>query len=362
MMNDLSDLWDAFGAIIDPISGRTLLQQGSLAEGALVEEGRSLQVTVTLPYPSHTVYKTLTAHFTQAMSAIVQSRAHPLQVSVALSIHIPIDQAQLSKTKPHQISNIVAISSAKGGVGKSTLAVSLAISLARQGARVGLLDADIYGPSIPHLLGVPTEKITLQEGLFQPYLTHNLQIMSIGFLVAEKSAMIWRGPMATKALDQLLHQTAWQKLDYLVIDMPPGTGDIHLSLAQKIPITGAVILSTPQPLAIADAQRGIHMFERVAIPIIGAIENMSFFQCPCCQHVVKMFSTENVAEQLHTTLLGQLPFDTTFNQASFVSVLAQVDHPITRLIDAIALKIALFIARKQEQTKRLFPQIILKKK
>lgn len=212
---------------------------------------------------------------------------------------------------PH-VKHIIAIASGKGGVGKSTTAVNLALALAQEGKRTGILDADIYGPSQPIMLGVTEKPEIKDKKLLSPILRHGIQSMSIGYLVDEKTAMVWRGPMVSMALQQLLHDTQWDRLDYLVIDLPPGTGDVQLTLAQKIPVTGAVIVTTPQDLALLDARRAYEMFRKVNVPVLGVIENMSVYHCSQCGHEEKIFGEgggQHLAEQYGIELLGALPLD-----------------------------------------------------
>lgn len=211
-----------------------------------------------------------------------------------------------------EIKNIIAVASGKGGVGKSTTAVNLALAFSQEGARVGILDADIYGPSQPLMLGVTTRPDIKDKKTLMPVLAHGIQSMSIGYLIDENSPMAWRGPMVSMALQQLLYDTQWDNLDYLVIDLPPGTGDIQLTLAQKIPVTGAVIVTTPQDLALLDARRAYEMFRKVNVPVLGIIENMSIHTCSQCGHQESIFGAGGGAELAQgygIDLLGQLPLD-----------------------------------------------------
>ena len=217
------------------------------------------------------------------------------------------------------IDSVIAIASGKGGVGKSTTAVNLALAMATNGKRVGLLDADIYGPSIPLMLGITEKPTQTASGLIAPLENHGIKCMSIGFLIDEATAMIWRGPMATGALEQLIKDVAWGELDCLVIDLPPGTGDIHLTMAQRIPLSGAVIVSTPQDIALADARKGMNMFKKVDIPVFGLIENMSYFNCPHCGERTEIFShggARKESEKLGMDFLGEIPLDTIIRETS----------------------------------------------
>lgn len=245
------------------------------------------------------------------------------------------------------VKNIIAISSGKGGVGKSSTAVNLALGLVAEGARVGLLDADIYGPSVPAMLGAAQERPTSPDGKHMaPITAFGLQTNSIGYLVTDDNAMVWRGPMASKALMQMLQETLWQDLDYLVIDMPPGTGDIQLTLAQNIPVTGAIVVTTPQDIALIDARKGIVMFDKVDVPVLGIVENMSMHVCSQCGHQEAIFGTggaEKLAESSQTELLGQLPLHITLREdldAGQPTVVSRPDSEFASLYRELAGKIA----------------------
>ena len=250
------------------------------------------------------------------LSVLAETLSTSLNIKVKFNIELAITPIRQHEIK--NISNIIAIASGKGGVGKSTTAVNLAYALIAEGASVGILDADIYGPSIPTLLGLKGIKPTSSDGKnLTPLNAQGLYAMSIGFLVAEDDATVWRGPMASSAFNQLLNETAWPQLDYLIVDMPPGTGDIQLTLAQKVPVAGAVVITTPQDLALADAVKGIAMFNKVKVPVLGVIENMSYHLCENCGHQSALFGQdggEDIAEQYNTCLLGKLPLDITIRQ------------------------------------------------
>lgn len=229
-------------------------------------------------------------------------------------------QASSSKTSLEKIKNIIVVASGKGGVGKSTVSVNLALALSKNGAKVGMLDADIYGPSVPTLLGVKNEKPSSADGkLMTPVEAHGIVCNSIGFLVAEEDAMIWRGPMASKALQQVLNETDWPELDYLVVDMPPGTGDIQLTMSQNVPVSSAVIVTTPQDVALIDAKKGVTMFNKVETHISGIVENMSLYTCSQCGHSEAIFGTgggEKLAEQFKLPFLGRLPLHINYREDS----------------------------------------------
>jgi ATP-binding protein involved in chromosome partitioning len=289
--------------IVDENSGRDLVSAGTVREVGIHED--RVSIDVRLGYPL--------ADKGEKLIAVIKDRLESEpgidKVSVNISSKVMPHKVQEELKPLDSISNIIAVGSGKGGVGKSTTAVNLALALQSEGARVGLLDADIYGPSIPSMLGVKGQPSTDGEHII-PKEAHGLKVMSIGFLVDEDSAMIWRGPMVTSALQQLLGDTLWGPLDYLIIDLPPGTGDIQLTLAQRIPVAGAVIVTTPQDIALLDARRAIHMFRKVDVPVLGVVENMSTHICTACGHEEAIFGHgggEQMAEDFELPLLGRLP-------------------------------------------------------
>jgi ATP-binding protein involved in chromosome partitioning len=261
------------------------------------------------------------------------------------------------------VKNIVAVFSGKGGVGKSTVAANLALALAAEGARVGVLDADIYGPSQPTMLGISGKPESVDGQSIEPMENYTLQVSSIGFLIDADQPMVWRGPMVTQALQQLLGQTNWKELDYLVVDMPPGTGDIQLTLAQQVPVTGAVIVTTPQDIALMDAKKGLKMFEKVGIPILGIVENMAVHVCSNCGHVEHIFGAEGgrrMAEQYGVELLGSLPLDIRIREqtdSGRPTVVAEPDSAITTAYKDIARKVAVRIAEKAKDMSLKMPTI-----
>ena len=279
-----------------------------------IEVQRAITIKLTMPFVCQ-----------GELDLIAQSLGESLAKTVTFQIQLdikPVRQFSLAReqsaTKQGQVANIIAIASGKGGVGKSTTTVNLAYALMSEGAKVGILDADIYGPSIPTMLGLKNEKPSSNDGkLMTPLNANGISAMSIGFLVDESDATVWRGPMASTAFNQLLNETAWPELDYLLIDMPPGTGDIQLTLAQKVPVAAAVIVTTPQDIALIDAVKGIAMFDKVKVPVLGIIENMSYHICEKCGHQSHIFGEaggEPMAEDQQTKLLGQLPLDITIRQ------------------------------------------------
>ena len=289
--------------ILDENSGRDLVSAGVVRELGLHED--RVNVDIRLGYPLANNGE----QFAKTISEHLESNPEISRASVNISSKVMPHKVQEDLKPLESIANIIAVGSGKGGVGKSTTAVNLALALQREGARVGLLDADIYGPSIPSMLGVKGQPSTDGEHII-PKEAHGLKVMSIGFLVDENSAMIWRGPMVTSALQQLLGDTLWGPLDYLIIDLPPGTGDIQLTLAQRIPVAGAVIVTTPQDIALMDARRAVHMFRKVDVPVLGVVENMSTHICTACGHEEAIFGHgggEQMAEDFELPLLGRLP-------------------------------------------------------
>ena len=269
-------------------------------------DGGQVSFTLELGYPAQSLVPTLQ----QSLAAAAQTVPGVQQVAVEITSKVQAHAVQRGVPLLPEVKNIIAVASAKGGVGKSTTAANLALALAAEGARVGVLDADIYGPSQPMMLGLSGKPQSLDGKTMEPLQNYGVQVMSIGFLVEPEQAMIWRGPMATQALEQLLRQTHWQGLDYLIVDMPPGTGDIQLTLSQRTPVTGAVIVTTPQDIALLDARKGITMFEKVGVPILGIVENMAVHVCSQCGHAEHIFGAEGgkkMAAEYGLPYLGALP-------------------------------------------------------
>ena len=265
------------------------------------------------------------------------------------------------------VRNIIAISSGKGGVGKSTISANVAVALAKMGAKVGLIDADIYGPSQPMMLGITGRPESLAENTIEPMEGHGLQASSIGFLIEQDNPMVWRGPMVTSALEQLLRQTRWRDLDYLIVDMPPGTGDIQLTLSQKVPVTGSVIVTTPQDIALLDARKGLKMFEKVGIPIIGIIENMSTYVCPKCNHEEHIFGEgggKKMCQDYGVDFLGALPLNLSIREqadSGRPTVVADPDGAISAIYKGIARQVAIRIANLSKDMTSKFPSIVVQK-
>jgi ATP-binding protein involved in chromosome partitioning len=303
----------------------------------------TLHIELSMPFVWQSPFEELKASLSAELLRLTQASA------IAWRLTLDVATLQRVKNRPgtNGVKNIIAISSGKGGVGKSTTAVNLALALAAEGAKVGLLDADIYGPSIPDMLGVEDQRPTSPDGTHMaPIVAHGLATNSIGYLVSEDNAMVWRGPMASKALMQLLNETLWPELDYLILDMPPGTGDIQLTLAQNVPVTGAIVVTTPQDIALLDARKGIVMFEKVNVPVLGVVENMSMHICSQCGHHEPIFGTggaEKLAAQYHTRLLSQMPLHISLREdldAGEPTVVRRPDSEFTRLYRQLANAVA----------------------
>ncbi|CAA0100434.1 Iron-sulfur cluster carrier protein [BD1-7 clade bacterium] len=285
--------------------------QDLVARGAIKHldiDVNTVKFTVELGYPAATIENQIKAD----LKALVEGIEGIDHCEITLDWAIVANRTQRDMPSMYRVKNIVAVASGKGGVGKSTTSVNLAIALAQEGARVGLLDADIYGPSQPMMLGIPEETRPefVDEKHFKPIFEHGIQTMSMGYMVTDKTPMVWRGPMVSGALQQLLTQCMWNDLDYLIVDMPPGTGDIQLTLAQKVPVTGALIVTTPQDIALLDAKKGIEMFRKVDIPVLGMVENMATHICTNCGHEEHIFGEgggARIAEEYNADLLGSLP-------------------------------------------------------
>lgn len=350
----------ALGQYLDPNTRQTWAESRVLRGVAATPS--SVQVTAELGYPSGGYEPVLR----RALETHLANIGLPVSIELKLSSRIVAHAVQRGLTPLPGIANVVAVASGKGGVGKSTVAVNLALAWARQGARVGMLDADIYGPSQPIMLGLQGEKPGVRDGKkLIPPRAHGVAAMSIGFLVDVEQPMVWRGPMVTSALNQLLAETDWGELDYLVVDMPPGTGDIQLTLAQKVPVAGAVIVTTPQDIALADARKGLKMFEKVNVPVLGIVENMSVHICSNCGHAEHIFGTgggERMATQYGVELLGALPLDGRIREevdGGRPTVAAAPDSTRGEAYLALARRTAGELARRSRDRSGAFPKIIV---
>jgi len=357
-----SALLDALKTVADPNTGRDFVSGRQLKNLRVGADGR-VAFEVVLGYPARSQWPALADALSAAARRVPGVSAVEVQWRTEVIAHAVQRGVQLLPG----VKNIVAVASGKGGVGKSTTAVNLALALAAEGARVGVLDADIYGPSQPTMLGVSGRPESADGKTMEPLVGHGVQVMSIGFLVDADQAMIWRGPMATQALEQLLRQTNWQDLDYLVVDMPPGTGDIQLTLSQRVPLTGAVIVTTPQDIALMDAQRGLKMFEKVGVPILGIVENMAVHVCSNCGHAEHIFGAggaERMAAQYGVEVLGALPLALKIREqadAGRPTVVAEPHSEEARLYQAVARRVAVKIAEQAKDYSAKFPTITISK-
>ncbi|WP_376690556.1 iron-sulfur cluster carrier protein ApbC [Wenzhouxiangella sp. EGI_FJ10409] len=342
-------------AIEDPNTGRPL---GDAVRGVAVRDRRAA-VDIRLAYPA--------AGWREELARIVSERLRADEqideVTVDIDWQIPQHAVQGGLDPIEGVRNIIAVASGKGGVGKSTVSANLALALAAEGARVGVLDADIYGPSQPRMLGLSGGPKTTENRRILPMQAHGLQVMSIGVLVDTDQAMIWRGPMATQALQQMVSETLWEGLDYLVIDLPPGTGDIQLTLAQRIPVAGAVTVTTPQDVAVDDVRRAVAMFNKVKVPVLGIIENMSTHICSNCGHEDSVFGRgggERIARETGVPNLGQLPLESVVGRTTDEGtpiVVAEPDHPAALRFREIARRVAGRLSTQSREAKVRMPKI-----
>ncbi len=361
MADKTAALLSALQAVTDPNTGLDLISSKQLKN--LQVDGGDVSFDVELGYPAKSQMPALRRALIEAAKAVPGVE----NVSANMLIKIVPHAVQRGVQLLPGVKNIIAVASGKGGVGKSTTTANLALALAAEGARVGILDADIYGPSQPMMMGIEGRPESLDGETLEPMENHGVQVMSIGFLVDPDQAMVWRGPMATQALDQLLRQTHWNELDYLIVDMPPGTGDIQLTLSQRVPITGAVIVTTPQDIALLDARKGINMFEKVGVPILGIVENMAVYCCPQCGHTEHIFGAEGgkrMAAEVGTDFLGELPLNMSIRvqaDSGTPTVVADPEGEIARIYKTVARQVAIKIAAKTRDYSSKFPSIKISK-
>jgi ATP-binding protein involved in chromosome partitioning len=351
------DVQAALRKVVDPNTGRDFVSDKSVRKVAI--NGDNVTVDLALGYPAKSQHETLRKLVQSALAALPGVGRVDVQVSTRIVSHA----VQRGVKLVPGVKNIVAVASGKGGVGKSTTAVNLALALAAEGATVGVLDADIYGPSQPTMLGITGRPESTDGKTLEPLEAYGVQAMSIGFMIDQDTPMVWRGPMVTQALEQLLKDTRWRDVDFLVVDMPPGTGDIQLTLAQKVPVTGAVIVTTPQDIALIDARKGLKMFEKVGVPIVGVVENMSIHVCSNCGHAEHIFGEGGAAKlcsDYNVPFLGSLPLDIRIREQSDSgrpTVVAEPDSKAAQIYREIARKVAVSVAEKAADFSAKFPSI-----
>lgn len=344
--------------VVDPNTGKDLWSSKTVRN--LQVSGDRVSLEVELGYPAKSQLEPVRR---LVVAALQQAGAR--EVDARVSMKIVAHAVQRGVKLLPKVKNIVAVASGKGGVGKSTTAVNLALALAAEGAQVGILDADIYGPSQPMMLGITGRPESKDGKTLEPMERYGIQASSIGFLIDMDTPMVWRGPMVTQALEQLLRDTNWRELDYLIVDMPPGTGDIQLTLSQKVPVTGAVIVTTPQDIALLDARKGLKMFEKVGIPILGVVENMAVHVCSNCGHAEHIFGQgggERMAKEYDVDYLGGLPLDIRIREqtdSGRPTVVADPDGPVAQIYKQIARRIAIEIAEKAKDMTSKFPSIVV---
>src|SRR5437868_686352 len=334
-------------SLVDPNTGKDLVATRSLRHLKIAGDDVSLEIE--LGYPGKSQHEPLRREITQALK-----QAGAAGVTVSNASRVVAHAVQRGVKLIPGIKNIIAVASGKGGVAKSTTAVNLALALAAEGASVGVLDADIYGPSQPMMLGIAGRPESKDGKTLEPLEAYGVQAMSIGFLIDADTPMVWRGPMVTQALEQLLKDTNWREIDFLIVDLPPGTGDIQLTLSQKVPVTGAVIVTTPQDIALIDARKGLKMFEKVGVPIVGIVENMSVHICSKCGHAEHIFGeggAEKMCRDYNVPFLGALPLDIRIREqadSGRPTVVADPDGKVTAIYKEIARKTAVTIAQRAE--------------
>ncbi|MBF2760053.1 MAG: iron-sulfur cluster carrier protein ApbC [Ectothiorhodospiraceae bacterium AqS1] len=350
---------ETINAYSDPYTESSLKSAGAL-KSLEIDEGK-VEAEIVLGFPAAGYRESLIADLEERIFAVDGVKEAKVRVDWKVASHAVQQGLEALKN----VRNIIAVASGKGGVGKSTVAANLALALSAEGATTGVLDADIYGPSQPRMLGAQGKPDSKDGKSLEPMTSYRIQSMSIGYLIEEDTPMIWRGPMVTQALEQLLRDTNWRELDYLVVDLPPGTGDIQLTLAQRIPVSGAIIVTTPQDIALLDARKGLAMFEKVKVPVLGIVENMSIHICSQCGHEDHIFGAgggERIASEYGVTLLGDLPLDRRIREdvdGGQPTVARDPDSPTAKKYREIARKVAARLSLRARDYSQAFPRIVI---
>lgn len=350
---------DALSGIVDPHTGLDLVTGKSLKDCVL--ESGNVSFDLVLGYPSKGWHQNLKQQVVDRVSKLENVQS----VEVRIKTQVVSHEVQKGVTPLKNVRNVIAVASGKGGVGKSTVSANLALALSVEGANVGVLDADIYGPSQPRMLGIGGRPESKDGKSLEPMNSYHVQVMSIGFLIEEDTPMIWRGPMVTQALEQLLQDTQWRDLDYLIIDLPPGTGDIQLTLAQKVPVSGAVIVTTPQDIALLDARKALKMFEKVEIPVLGIVENMSTHICSNCGHEEHIFGEgggKRMSAEYDVEYLGDIPLDGRIRSdadSGRPTVVADPDGGLAQAYRTIARNASGILSARKRNYSEVFPSIVI---
>lgn len=344
---------------IDPYLEKDLVSAKAIKNIA-VDNG-NVTIDVELGYPASSFIPQVQSDLSAKVSAI----SGVSNVTVNVACNVVAHKVQQGVNPIKNVKNIIAVASGKGGVGKSTTSVNLALAIAAEGGKVGVMDADIYGPSQPRMLGIVGQPESKDGKSMEPMEHYGVQAMSIGFLIDEETPMIWRGPMVTQALEQLINDTNWHDLDYLVVDLPPGTGDVQLTLSQKIPVSGAVIVTTPQDIALLDARKGLKMFEKVNVPVLGIVENMSIHICSNCGHEEHIFGSgggERMSQDYGVDFLGALPLDISIREqadSGKPTVVADPDSRVSEIYREIARRVTAKLSQQGKDYSKKFPNIVI---
>ena len=361
MTHSEEQIKDLLKDVVDPNTNDNLINDKSIKSISIKDN--DIDIKVLLGYPA----KSQLNDIKNLIATQIKKILPEVNLNIEVDFKITSHATQKGIALIPGVKNIIAVASGKGGVGKSTTAVNLALALSAEGARVGILDADIYGPSQPQMLGIYTKPESKDGKSMEPIMAHNIQAMSIGFLVDTETPMVWRGPMVTGTLEQLLKETRWDNLDYLVVDLPPGTGDIQLTLSQKVPVTGAIIVTTPQDIALLDARRGLKMFEKVNIPIIGIVENMAMHTCSKCgneEHIFGSGGAEKMCQDYDVSLLGSLPLDIKIREQADngnPTVVAEPESSAAKTYKKIARLTAIKVSKYAQDYSNKFPNIVIQK-